>query len=254
MAVNFVKLIVRNLKHAVGAVLLLLSFAAPVTAGPYEDAEAADRRGDSATAIPIYRSLAEQGNVAAMARLGYFYEIGWGVRRDWLEAAKWYSSAADAGDESAAASLGFIGRHWRTMTRTDINPTVYELVKKAATKGNATAQFSLGAMNYPIGDPVFDESKGNLPEALVWYRRAADQGDVDSQVALGMAYEGGIGVLQDYVEADKWYNLAAARTKDADSRAMDIKSRDDVALKMTPTQIAEGQKRAREWKPTKQPQ
>jgi len=140
------------------------------------------------------------------------------------------------------------------MTHTDINPTVYELVKKAATKGNATAQFSLGAMNYPIGDPVFDESKGNLPEALVWYRRAADQGDVDSQVALGMAYEGGIGVLQDYVEAYKWYNLAAARTKDADSRAMDIKSRDDVALKMTPTQIAEGQKLAREWKPTKQPQ
>ena len=45
MAVNFAKLIVRNLKHAVGAVLLLLSFAAPVTAGPYEDAEAADRRG-----------------------------------------------------------------------------------------------------------------------------------------------------------------------------------------------------------------
>ena len=35
---------------------------------------------------------------------------------------------------------------------------------------------------------------------------------------------------------------------------MDIKSRDDVALKMTPTQIAEGQKLAREWKPTKQPQ
>jgi uncharacterized protein len=244
-----------TLKHAVAAIILVLSFAAPVAAGPYEDADAAERRDDYATAIPIYRSLADKGNIEAQKRLGYFYEIGVGVKRDWLEAAKWYSKAGEAGDESAVASLGGIGRNWRIMTQTDMNPILYELVKKAATKGNVTAQFSLGAMNYPLfgfGAPGFDESKGNLPEALIWYRRAADQGDVDSQVALGIAYEGGIGVPQDYVEAHKWYNLAAARTKDADFRAGYIKRRDDVALKMTPAQIAEAQKLARDWKPTKQ--
>ena len=211
---------------------------------------------NSATAIPIYRSLAAKGDVAAINRLGFFYTFGWGVKRDWLEAAKWYNNAAERGDESAVASLCAIGREWRSITHTDIDPTLYQLVKKAATKGNATAQFSLGAMNYPLigwGAPGFDGGKGNLPEALIWFRRAADQGDVDAQVALGIAYEGGIGVPQDYVEAHKWYNLAAARTKDADFRAIDIERRDAVALKMTPTQIAEAQKLAREWKPTKQP-
>jgi hypothetical protein len=43
----------------------------PALAGPLEDANAAERRDDYATAIPIYRSLAEKGVVAAYNRLGY---------------------------------------------------------------------------------------------------------------------------------------------------------------------------------------
>ena len=58
-------------------------------------------------------------------------------------------------------------------------------------------------MYYPIGDPSFDATKGNLAQALVWYRRAAEQGDIGAQVALGLAYAQGIGVVQDYIEADK---------------------------------------------------
>jgi uncharacterized protein len=242
-----------TLKHAITTIILVLNFAAPAMAGPYEDADAAERRDDYATAIPIYRSLAEKGHVGAQKRLGFFYEIGVGVKRDWLEAAKWYSKAVEAGDESAAVSLGGIGRNWRFMNPTSMNSIIYELVEKAAKKGDATAQFSLGVMNYPIGDSSFDESKGNLHEALIWYRRAAEHGDVDSQVSLGMAYEGGIGVPQDYIEAHKWYNLAAPRSKYADIRTDIIKRRDALALKMTPAQIAEAQKLAREWKPITQP-
>lgn len=126
------------------------------------------------------------------------------MKRDLLEAAKWYSKAAEAGDESAVGSLGGIGRDWRFLTQNPINltpnPIIYELVEKAAKRGNAIAQFSLGVMNYPLGFGAiyFDESTGNLREALIWYRRAAEQGDVDLQVALGIAYEDGIGVPQDY--------------------------------------------------------
>jgi TPR repeat protein len=113
------------------------------------------------------------------------------------------------------------------------------------------SQLSLAAMNYPIGDVTFDESKGNLSEALIWYRRAADQGDVDAEVAMGQAYADGIGVPQDYVEAHKWYNIAAPRSKYGDIRMDIMKRRDELALKMTTVQIAEAQKLAREWKPSK---
>ena len=40
-------------------------------------------------------------------------------------------------------------------------------------------------------------------------RHAAEQGDADAQFNLGVAYENGEGVPQDYAEAVRWYRLAA---------------------------------------------
>jgi TPR repeat protein len=162
---------------AIAIIVLASSFAVSAIAGPLEDAGAAERRDDCATAVSIYRSLAERGVVEAYSRLGYFSEIGYCAKRDWLQAAKWYGKAIDAGDQASAANLSHIGRNWRFMYRNaPMDPIIYELIEQAAKKGSAVAQFSLGVMNYPIGDQSFDPSKGNLSEALIWYRRAADQG------------------------------------------------------------------------------
>ena len=57
-------------------------------------------------------------------------------------------------------------------------------------------------------------------------------------------YYDGRGVPQDYVEAHKWYNLAAAGGIELARGDRDI-----VAEKMTPAQISEAQKLAREWQP-----
>jgi TPR repeat protein len=87
--------------------------------------------------------------------------------------------------------------------------------------------------------------------AASWYRKAADQGHAGAQYQLGYMYANGWGVPQDYILAHMWCNLSAARTSDVsgkgDRRAAKI--RDEVAAKMTPAQIAEAQKLAREWKP-----
>jgi TPR repeat protein len=53
----------------------------------------------------------------------------------------------------------------------------------------------------------------------------------------------GYGVPQDYVRAHMWSNLSAVQG-DQDA----IKNRDYVTVKMTPVQLAEAQKLAREWK------
>jgi hypothetical protein len=51
-----------------------------------------------------------------------------------------------------------------------------------------------------------------------------------------------------------WVNLAASRFAVSQvGRERAIKSRDLVAAKMTPAQIAEAQKLAREWKPKPKP-
>ena len=49
----------------------------------------------------------------------------------------------------------------------------------------------------------------NLPEAIRWYRRAAEQGHARAQRNLGVCYAIGTGVDQDTVEAVKWYRKAA---------------------------------------------
>ncbi|MGO9938882.1 MAG: hypothetical protein ACLPH3_14535 [Terracidiphilus sp.] len=75
-------------------------------------------------------------------------------------------------------------------------------------------------------------------------RSAAVQGNAESQLALGELYEDGHGVVQDFVQAHMWYNLAAsAGTPEAESR------RDALATKMTREQLSDAQKLASQWRP-----
>jgi uncharacterized protein len=83
---------------------------------------------------------------------------------------------------------------------------------------------------------------------LKWYRKAADQGYYVGQYLLGFMYKVGRGVPQDYVSAHMWWNLAAAS-----GDQYSAKHRDEIAVLMTPEQIGEAQKLAREWKPTRRP-
>ena len=118
--------------------------------------------------------------------------------------------------------------------------TAFKEWQALADKGDAEAEFRLGAM--------YDRGEGLLAQpnqAAKWYLKAADQGYSPAQFALGMLYASGRGVLQDYIEAHKWLNLASANRE-----AEAAKQRDKLADKMTPAQVAEAQRLAREWTPT----
>jgi len=104
------------------------------------------------------------------------------------------------------------------------------------------AQLKLGAMYY-IG--LLCTPK-DYTQAVKWWQKAAEQGDAAGQQLLGVAYYKGAGVPQDYVEAHKWANLAAGRAT-GETRETSAKQRDLVAAELTPAQIAEAQKLAREW-------
>ncbi len=78
--------------------------------------------------------------------------------------------------------------------------------------------------------------------ALKWYRKAAEQGYADAQHSLGDMYANSYGVTQDYVQAHMWFNLSAAQ---GDETARE--NRDIVAKKMTPAEISKAQAMAREW-------
>ena len=72
---------------------------------------------------------------------------------------------------------------------------------------------------------------------------AAAAGDISAYFDLGVAFStGGHGAECDLIEAHKWFNLAAAQGHDdaAGCRA-------DISEEMTAREIAEAQRRAREW-------
>ena len=54
--------------------------------------------GDYATALRLYRPLADKGNAEAQYNLGFMYDKGQGVPQEYAVAVKWYRLAADQGN------------------------------------------------------------------------------------------------------------------------------------------------------------
>jgi len=187
------------------------------------------------------RGRAEKGDAKAQARLGSMYAVGRGVPQDYAEAARWFRNAAEQGEVGAQAILGFLYLSGQGVPQDYAEAARW--YRKAAEQGHSFAQTILGSM-YHSGRGVPQD----YAEAARWFRNAADQGQVDAQLFLRGMYYDGKGVPQDYVEAYMWLNLAASRATGDDLKKY-TEVRETVAAKMTPQQIAEAQRRAREWKP-----
>jgi hypothetical protein len=147
-------------------------------------------------------------------------------------------------DPRAQSMLGLLYYHGQGVPR-DLSEAL-RWFRAAADQDDPTALFYLGVM--------FAEGQGvpqDNAEAARWFHRAADLGEARAQYSLGLLYAEGAAGMPDNVSAHMWFNLAAARfpasgTGDRDAA---VNYRDLVAKKMTPDQIAEAQKLAREWKP-----
>jgi localization factor PodJL len=79
-----------------------------------------------------------------------------------------------------------------------------QALREAAERGDATAQFELGA-RHAAGDGVDQD----WAAALAWFRRAAEAGGAAAQHNLAVLHERGRGTEPDPVEAVRWYEMAA---------------------------------------------
>jgi uncharacterized protein len=93
---------------AAAAFVLVLSTAGPVEAASFRQGVSAFNRQDYVSASQVFIPLAEQGNPAAQAYLGFLFETGRGVPQNYTEAAMWYRRAAEQGDSLAQYSLGLL--------------------------------------------------------------------------------------------------------------------------------------------------
>jgi len=80
-----------------------------------------------------------------------------------------------------------------------------ELIVSAAKAGYAPAQNELGRL-YITG---LIDHKADAQQSTLWFKRAAEQGNVDGEYNLGFAYQYGRGTPGDDAQAARWYRAAA---------------------------------------------
>jgi hypothetical protein len=91
---------------------------------------------------------------------------------------------------------------------------------------------------YDLGQGVAQDYR----QALYWYAKAAEQGDIKAQNNLGFMYSEGKGVAQDRATGHMWFNIAGIRGNE-DGR----QNRDFVEKLMSADQVLDAQKRAALW-------
>jgi uncharacterized protein len=166
------------------------------------------------------------------------------LRKDYAEAMRLMRPIAEQGKAGAQVQLGTMYCLGLSVQQDYAQALAW--YRKAADQGDDTGQYELGLM-YEGGPGV----QQDYAQAEAWHRKAAGQGNVLARLELGFMYEKGLGVLQDYVTAHMWFNLAASHVNIVAPSLSEqaAKYRDELAAKMTPAQIAEAQRMARERMP-----
>ena len=233
--------------------------------------ESSDRQA-AERALGFFREAAEAGNPPAQHVLGVSYLAGIGVKKDIEQGLVWLNKSAAQGYADAQFKLASL------YMRGEVVPAdmfrVLEFARKAAEQGHAEAQYNLGTIyatgkgvekNAEVsaawfqkaaegGHPTAQSNLGvlyasggvlekNMELAIQWWRKAAAQGQPSAQFNLAQALVEGKAVPKDLVEAYKWYHLAAERG-DRDAGRM----RNMLGVELSPEEVAEALKRAREFK------
>ena len=192
--------------------LLVLFWCVVVAASPASDEArrllAQDR---DAEAFERVETASRRGDDDATALLGWFYDTGRHVPRDFARAAEIYRRVAQ--DNPSV--------QWRLGVMYDLGQGVREspedavrLFRRAASDNDANANASLAVM-FANGRGV----RRDYTQAMRLYRRAAELGSPAGFLGVGLLYHYGLGVSQSSSEAAAWY-LAAHAMRDNRARQL----------------------------------
>jgi TPR repeat protein len=197
---------------------------------------------DHTKAAKLYEICAEKGQNEARVRLALFYIHGKGtaknlksakdllllaanegheVAQDLLgdifvnpiydsedidQAMKYYGLAAAKGLSRSECKLGVLYLSQSTINNIPGPAEAVKFLKSAAEKGNAEAQYHIGAC-YQNGIGISQD----LVEAASWYRLASGQGHPKAQYCLSRIYCEGLGIEQDPLEGLRCLRCSASQ-------------------------------------------
>ncbi|XP_074866139.1 death ligand signal enhancer isoform X2 [Carettochelys insculpta] len=154
-------------------------------------------------AYSFFKLAADRGYSKAQFNVGLCYEHGRGTEKDLTKAALYYHRAASNGHPMAQYRCArFLLHHGPQTNRADVQKAV-ALLEQAAGGGLVEAQAYLGVFYTKGGQPA-------MQRALKYLWLAAKNGDSQSRYHVGVCYEKGLGVQQNFAEAMEHYQLSAA--------------------------------------------
>ncbi|WP_026759954.1 tetratricopeptide repeat protein [Selenomonas ruminantium] len=156
-----------------------------------------------AKALDYYQQAAGNGVIMSMVDLGQLYYEGDFVKQDYSIANYWFEKAANSynGNYLAFAHLGEAYHHGLGK---EVN---YDKAKEYYEKAMDAGE---DAVLFWYGEIYFDEEQ--YKEALNYFQRAAVDGNefqAEAENTIGIMYQQGKGVEQDFVKAAEWYQKAA---------------------------------------------
>ena len=153
-------------------------------------------------------------------------------------AIEYFVQASRLGDSDASASLCSIFRS--DLYKVQDYRSAIDYCTIAADQGDPLSEITAAELLYEHGDYPSDSE-----EATKLYFRSALRGSNTGPMGLGRAYEEGVGVLQDFMLAHAWYNIASSRLGPGNQEEA-AEARDRVARNLSSDQIIDAQTLAKQ--------
>lgn len=150
---------------------------------------------DLHSAVSKYEKAAEYGSIDALCRLGEIFSQNNEIGKNELLAFDYYQKAAQLGCLEAIYKVGrayFLGLGVSKNVKKG-----EEVLLQAANSGLVEAQFELGNL--------YKNELRDYEKAMKWFQSAYGHGDYDAAFHMGLMYEDGLGVKQDWDKAEKMY-------------------------------------------------
>ncbi|WP_010297595.1 SEL1-like repeat protein [Candidatus Odyssella thessalonicensis] len=156
---------------------------------------------DPEAAIKYYKQAASKGHVGAIFKLAQCYETGFGFEHpDFGQAFTLYKQAAIRGYAKAQYVLGVL----YLKVKRHSNKAITNLAA-SASHGYAPALYKLASC-YEKGVGV---KRSNMAQAFIYYKDAADKGEIKAQHKIGLCYRYGYGTEENPQQAIAYLKKAA---------------------------------------------
>lgn len=159
------------------------------------------------------RRNAKHGDTRAMLELAKYYE-SLKENSDWSLAVNWYNQAAQAGNYEACMKLAEIYKNGEEYAGTDLSRSMM-YVKLAAQSSDRRAveamEILANASEYGKGIPC------DIKNAIYWYEKAGEKGNLDAYRRLAVIYDVGIGgINSDEKIALQWFEKGREKSNIVD--------------------------------------